>query len=417
MPKLNVYYILLSSILILIISSCSSTKPDYPIDNYKEGKKLAQEFIITDGHVDLPYRLKVQNFRFQKELLGIPIETDEGDFDFKRSIEGGLNAPFMSIYVPSRLQDEYGASKILADSLIDMVEGICKTHPDKFRIAKSPQDVERFAERGIIALPLGMENGSPIEDAVSNVSHFKNRGISYITLTHALNNRICDSSYDTTRIHNGLSRFGEIIVQEMNRVGIMIDISHVSDSTFYDVMKLTQSPVIASHSSARYFTPGFERNMGDDMIKALAKNNGVIMINFGSTFIDAEIRSNQDSLGRAYRAEIASLGLKHGDEGTDAIEDKFFKNNPLMWSDVKRVADHIDHIVKIAGVDHVGFGSDFDGVGDSLPKGLKDVSDYPILIAELLNRGYSEKDIEKICYLNLKRVWNTVIKNAEKENF
>lgn len=398
-------------ILFAVISfliSCS-TKRQSIVSSEKQANILAQKYIITDGHVDLPYRLKILNFRFQKEYLGLPISSEKGEFDYNRARQGGLDAPFMSIYVPARLQNEAGESKALADSLIDMVSGICDIHPNNFKIAKSPADLKRNFKKKIVSLPMGMENGSPIEDDIRNVQHFKDRGISYITLTHSLNNRICDSSYDTTRVHNGLSAFGEKVVQEMNRVGIMIDISHVSDSTFYDVIKLTTKPVIASHSSCRHFTPGFERNMNDDMLVKLAKNNGLIMINFGSTFIDMKVQEARDSMGVTYRAQLKEKGLKHGDEEATKIADSYFKNNPAMWSDVKIVADHIEHVKNLVGVEHVGFGSDFDGVGDSLPKGLKDVSDYPNLIRELLDRGFTDSDIEKVCSGNLIRVWNEVL--------
>lgn len=376
-------------------------------------QRIAQKYILTDGHVDLPYRLKVMNFRLTKEYIGIPIESEKGEFDYARSREGGLDAPFMSIYVPARLQTEAGESKLMADTLIDMVKGIAEAHPKNFQVVTSPAEIIANKKEGIVSLPLGMENGSPIEDDVNNVAYFKKRGISYITLTHSLNNNICDSSYDTTRIWNGLSEFGEKVVMEMNKEGIMVDISHVSDSTFYDVINMTDVPVIASHSSCRTFTPGFERNMSDDMLKALAKNNGVIMINFGSTFIDGDIKAKQMELGEQYRAELKENGWEHGDPNAEALGDKYFKNNPILWSDVKVVVDHIEHVIKVAGINHVGFGSDFDGVGDTLPKGIKDVSDYPNIIKELLDRGHNEEDIAKICSGNLFRVWNEVLATSE----
>ncbi len=369
---------------------------------------LAQTYIITDGHVDLPYRLKIKNFRLEKEFLGIPIQTDEGDFDYVRAKEGGLDAPFMSIYLPAGLQQVPGQSKALADSLITMVEGIASAHPDKFGVAHTAADVDRLFKMGKIALPMGMENGSGLEDDISNVSYFNDRGISYITLTHSKDNLICDSSYDTTGTYGGLSEYGKLVVAEMNRVGIMVDISHVSDNTFYDVMDLTDVPVIASHSSARKFVPGFERNMDDAMITRLGENGGVIMINFGSTFLDGEVADQRN----AQRDEIVKLmeekGLKYGDPGADEVIAAFQKANPSLFSDVEKVADHIDLVVELAGIDHVGFGSDYDGVGDSLPTGLKDVSTYPNLIYVLLQRGYSDEDIEKICYKNLWRVWKEV---------
>ncbi|NUO02802.1 MAG: membrane dipeptidase [Saprospiraceae bacterium] len=374
--------------------------------------ELAHRFIITDGHVDLPYRLRVQNFRLTKELIGIPIETTSGDFDYVRAKKGGLDAPFMSIYIPSSYQVTGGA-KMLADSLIDMVKSIATAHPDKFAIAVSPKEVRRNFKKGLISLPMGMENGAPIEEDLANVAYFHQRGIRYITLTHATDNKICDSSYDTTRTWNGLSAFGRDVVREMNRTGIMIDISHVSDSTFYQVMALTKAPCIASHSSCRKFTPGFERNMNDDMIRALGRNGGVIQINFGSTFLDAKIQEHETAMRNELSEILEAKGLKYTDPAAKEVIDAFQKSHPTLYSDVKMVANHIDHVVAIAGIDYVGLGSDFDGVGDSLPTGLKDVSQYPNLICELLKRGYSEDDIAKICYKNVFRVWEKVEKVAK----
>jgi len=382
-------------------------------DLKKLADEIAHKYIITDGHVDLHYRLEIKNFKLEKEFLGIPIETDEGDFDYVRAKKGGLDAPFMSIYIPAKYQ-KTGGAKEFADELIDMVSGIAKAHPDKFEVAWTPEDVKRQFKKGLISLPMGMENGAPVEDDLKNLAYFRKRGISYITLTHSKDNQICDSSYDETRTWNGLSPFGRQVVAEMNRVGIMVDISHVSDSTFYQVLEITKAPVIASHSSCRKFTPGFERNMNDDMLKYLAKNGGVIQINFGTTFLDSKVgEANNKS-----RDELKQLLEKKGitDRKSDeakAIIEKFQKNNPKLFADVKTVADHIDHVVKIAGVDHVGFGSDYDGVGDSLPTGLKDVSKYPNLIYELLKRGYSEEDIAKMCYKNVFRVWSKVVNMAD----
>jgi membrane dipeptidase len=375
---------------------------------------LSQRYLITDGHVDLPYRLRVQNFRMEKEYLGIPIETEAGDFDYRRAKAGGLDAPFMSIYIPARYQ-ETGGAKALADSLIDMVSGIAEAHPGFFRVAKSVAETQKAWREGVIALPMGMENGAPIGDDLGNLAYFKERGISYITLTHSKDNQICDSSYDTTRTWNGLSPFGREVVAEMNRVGIMIDISHVSDSTFWQVMELTEAPCIASHSSARKFTPGFERNMNDDMIKALAINGGVIQINFGSTFLDGKVQAQRDSLRQLMQQKMAEAGISREDPAYDAFVEEFQKAHPVLFADVQTVADHIDHVVGLTGIDHVAFGSDFDGVGDSLPTGLKDVSMYPNLIAELLRRGYSDSDIEKICSGNVFRVWRQVELLAERQ--
>ncbi|HMO40844.1 MAG TPA: dipeptidase [Saprospiraceae bacterium] len=373
---------------------------------------LAQKFIITDGHVDLPYRLVTRNFRLTKELIGIPIESEDGDFDYVRARKGGLDAPFMSIYIPSSYQ-ETGGAKAFADSLINMVQGIAQAHPDKFSIARRPSDVRRNFERGIMSLPMGMENGAPIEDDIKNVEYFHKRGIRYITLTHGKDNQICDSSYDTTQTWNGLSPFGREVIKEMNRVGIMVDISHVSDSAFYQAVALSSTPCIASHSSVRYFTPDFQRNMNDDMIKFLADRGGVIQINFGSSFLDQAVQNYQNQKREELRELLAKRNLKMTDAAARPVIEEFRKKNPALYSDVEKVADHIDHVVKLVGIKHVGLGSDFDGVGDSLPTGLKDVSQYPNLIYALLKRGYSESDIEKICSGNVLRVWDLVDRVAQ----
>jgi len=397
--------------LFILLVACEQKKP---VDRMNEEQlrafadELAHKFIITDGHVDLPYRLKVKNFRLEREYMGIPVSTKDGDFDYERAKMGGLDAPFMSIYIPSSYQQQPDKGKALADSLINMINTIANQIPDKFVRANSAAEVDAAFKAGKIALPLGMENGAPIGDDLANVKYFYDRGIRYITLTHGKDNQICDSSYDTTRTWNGLSPFGKNVVAEMNKVGIMVDISHVSDSTFYQVMRLSKVPCIASHSSCRAFTPGFIRNMSDDMIKLLGQKGGVIQINFGSTFLDSAVRSANEQNRKKLQALLDEKKLKMSDSLAKPLIEQFRKDNPSLYADVETVANHIDHVVKLAGIDHVGLGSDFDGVGDSLPTGLKDVSQYPNLIFVLLKRGYTESDIEKICYKNVWRVWNAV---------
>lgn len=398
--------------LIVLALGCTSKKIDYtslPDEQLKRvADSLAQAYIITDGHVDLPYRLKAKRFRLEKEYLGIPISTAEGDFDYERAKKGGLDAPFMSIYIPSSYNQTDGA-KALADSLIDMINGIIKSHPDKFASAGSPADVEANTKAGKLSLPFGMENGAPIGNDLANVKYFYDRGIRYITLTHSKDNQLSDSSYDTLSTWGGLSPFGEQVVKEMNRVGIMVDVSHISDSAFYDVLKITNVPVIASHSSVRHYTPGFQRNMSDEMLAALKKNGGVIQINFGSSFLDSAVVNKNSANRKKLEALLAAQKLTVTDSLAKPVIEQFRKDNPSLFSDVEMVANHIDRVVKFVGIDHVGVGSDYDGVGDSLPTGLKDVSQYPNLIFVLLKRGYSPEDIEKICSGNVFRVWTKVI--------
>ncbi len=373
----------------------------------EKANALAQKYIITDGHIDLPYRLHESNFNIEENKDEI-LNVEKGDFDYTRAVKGGLNAPFMSIYIPAELQ-KTGGAKELADTLISMVNDIANAYPDKFAVAKSAGDVEKQFAEGKISLPMGMENGAPIGDDLANVAYFKKKGISYITLTHSKDNLICDSSYDTTRTWNGLSPFGVEVVKEMNKQGIMVDVSHISDSTFYQIMRMTKVPVIASHSSCRHFTPGFERNMSDEMIKMLGENDGVIQINFGSTFLDQGSRDAYDHLSSYLKAVR--------DNPNDTASQNYIKDYTAEYpihTNVQKAADHIDHVVELVGIDHVGLGSDFDGVGDSLPVGLKDVSQYPNLIFELLKRGYTDEDIEKICYKNVFRVWKKVDEVAKQ---
>ncbi len=336
----------------------------------------------------------------------ISARTPDGNFDYPRAKAGGLNAPFMSIYVPSSY--EMNGAKQYADRCIDMVEKFARDWPDKFAIARSPADVRAQFRAGLISLPMGMENGAPLEGDLANLTYFHERGIRYITLVHAKDNHICDASFDKERKWNGLSPFGRRVVAEMNRLGIMIDVSHLSDSSFFQVLRLTKAPVIASHSSCRYFTPGWERNMSDDMIRLLAANGGVIQINFGSAFLTDDLQKKWVKEWDEEEAYFSRNERARTDSAASAFVHAYREKNDLGYADISDVVAHIDHVVRLVGADHVGIGSDFDGVGDSLPAGLKDVSDYPNLVYELLKRGYSEEDIRNICGENLLRVWTTV---------
>jgi len=405
-------------IIFMVLSfACSGERSKKNQDNEvlelrERAHQLSQKLIITDGHIDLPYRMANKGFMSRNSVEDVSIET-MGDFDYPKAKMGGLDAPFMSIYVPAALQKSGGA-KAFADSLIDMVGRLPEAFPNLFASAGTPSEVKENFEKALISLPLGMENGAPIESDLANVKYFFDRGIRYITLTHSLDNEICDSSYDTSEdTWDGLSPFGEQVVQEMNKWGIMIDVSHISDKAFYDVMNLTQAPVIASHSSCRKFTPGFMRNMNDDMIKLLAEKEGVIQINFGSSFLSKTSQDQFSEIKTSLDEYRAVEGLSENDSTYVAYAAQYLIDMD-PFEEIKTVADHIDHVVAIAGIDYVGLGSDFDGVGNSLPKGLKDVSMYPNLIYELLMRGYSDEDIEKICSQNVFRVWEETLRVASK---
>lgn len=390
---------ILTALFTLALSACNSTsvKPTNET-NEQAAKRITQQNIIVDGHIDVPYRI-------QNQWVDVTKSTESGDFDYPRALEGGLNAPFMSIYVPASL-DSSDESTALAHSLIDYVEAIVGRAPDKFALAYTVADVEKNFANNKISLPMGMENGSPVQGSLDTLRVFYERGIRYITLAHSQSNHISDSSYDLRRQWNGLSPFGKELVVEMNNLGIIVDISHVSDAAFYQAVKISKAPVIASHSSLRNFTPGFERNMDDDMLKALAANKGVIMINFGSGFISPVARSWRDNRTQK-AAELVKVFGEDSQEVKDFIEE-YNTESPYPFATLEIVLDHIDHVVQLVGIDYVGIGSDYDGVGDSLPVNLKDVSDFPNLVEGLLERGYSEADIKKILNENVLRVWREV---------
>lgn len=394
---------LLATVTLLAACGADNKTGNEPavVDYAAEAQRIAQSSIIIDTHIDVPMKLAMT-------APDVSQATDSGDFDYPRAVAGGLNVPFMSIYTPASYEAE-GKSKAAAESLIDLVEKMVANAPDKFSLATSVADVRSQFDAGLMSIPMGMENGSPIDGDLANLKHFYDRGIRYVTPAHSLSNHISDSSYDENRQWNGLSEFGKEAIREMNRLGMMIDVSHVSDDAFWQIIEISEAPVIASHSSARYFTPGFERNMNDEMIVAMAEKGGVIQINFGSTFVNQESWDYGDARSVAreqYHLEHPDLTENDLWENYPAIYAE--EHGPLPFATVDDVLDHFDHVVKLTGVDHVGIGSDYDGVGDSLPTGLKDVSSYPNLIAGLLERGYSEEDIRKILGENLLRVWDAV---------
>ncbi len=374
------------------ITGCSTVPSTTNTDSAERARQLAQQYIIVDTHIDVPYRL-------HSDWEDVTRATQRGEFDYPRAQQGGLNAPFMSIYIPASYERS-GGSFLLANQLIDSMEALAGRAPDKFAMAYTTTDVTQQFGSGKVSLALGMENGTPIEGKLENLQHFYNRGIRYITLAHSESNHIADSSYDLRRKWQGLSPFGKELIVAMNNLGMMIDISHVSDAAFYQTVAISKVPVIASHSSLRRYTPGFERNMDDDMLKALAQNGGVVQINFGSSFVTA--------MANQYGALRKAAAQQAGVPDNDAFDLEFRKKHPYPFATLETVLDHIDHVVKLVGIDHVGIGSDYDGVGDSLPVGLKDVASYPNLIEGLLKRGYQDADIEKILSGNLLRVWREV---------
>lgn len=369
-------------------------------------QRLAQSLLIVDTHIDVPWRLS----RRMEDVSGA---TERGDFDYPRARAGGLDVAFMSIYVPDEPR-ENGDAKAVADGLIGLVEGLIRDHPDKFALVKSPAEARCRGSDIRVGLALALENGIPLDGRLENLRSFYDRGIRYVTLAHSKSNPLADSCYDDTRQWNGLSPFGREVVFEMNRLGMMVDVSHITDEAFSQVLALSRTPVIASHSSCRHFTPGWERNMSDEMIRQLAAGGGVIQLNFGSSFLDDDYRKEHKELRRQIDAYLAQNGIAAGSEQAEAYGEQFFKDHPLEPVGIGKVVDHIDHVVRLVGIDHVGLGSDFDGVGDTLPRGLRDVSEYPNLIRMLLERGYEAPDIAKICSGNVLRVWSAAVRFARE---
>ncbi len=388
--------------LTMLAPACGGERP--ALDRAGADLATSASLLVVDTHIDVPYRL-IDSYQ------DVSVATGSGDFDWPRARAGGLDVAFMSIYIPAEYQ-EAGGARQHAETLIAMVRRLAEDSPDKFAIVTSTGQARAAAAGGRLALALGMENGAGIEDDLANLAHFYAKGIRYITLTHSKANLICDSSYDENRPWGGLSPFGEQVVREMNRLGIMVDISHVSDAAFYDVLDVASAPLIASHSSARHFTPGFERNMNDEMIRALAARGGVIQINFGSAFLTAEANAWSETYYAERKALLEKTGWDKDGEEIDTWGKRYRTATPYPFADLTDVLDHIDHVVALTGVEHVGVGSDFDGVGDSLPTGLKDVSDYPNLVSGLRKRGYSDSEIQLVLGENLMRVWAEVEQQA-----
>ena len=375
-------------------------------DTKKAAELIARNSMMTDTHIDVPYRLK-------EHWEDVTRATEGGDFDYVRARVGGLDIPFMSIYTPPSSEDD-GTSFKLANSLIDNVQALVGRAPDKFVMVASPHEAEQAWKAGKIGLAMGMENGSPIEGKLENVAFFKDRGVSYITLAHGKANHLSDSSYDEERKWNGLSPFGKEVLAEMNRLGVMVDVSHLSDDAFWQVIELSKVPVIASHSSARHFTPGWERNMSDEMIKAMAAKGGVIQINFGSSFITDEARRWFDEMDNARTAWMAEHGYAKDSPERWKFKDIYIKEHPFPYADMDDLMAHFTHVIELVGIEHVGIGSDFDGVGDSLPEGMKDVSFYPNLVEQFLKLEYPIRDIEAVMSGNLMRVWREADAYAAK---
>ena len=304
----------LVAVFFLVLYSCAP-KPE-PIDQEAKANELAQKFIIIDGHIDVPYKIV-------EEWRDISVYDSVMNYDYVKATKGGLDAPFFSIYVSASYQEKgegssseahTGGAYERALALIEVSNRVAAENPDKFGFVNHPDQIRENHKKGIKSYMYGMENGAPIEGDLDKLRDLANRGIRYVTITHGKWNHLGDASYDDTKHWNGLSPFGREAVSEMNKLGVLVDISHVSDSTFYDVMEVTKVPAIASHSSCRHFTPGFERNMNDDMIKKLAENGGVIMINYGSSFVTEKANTFRQRMMDSALVIMRERGIDEGDD-------------------------------------------------------------------------------------------------------
>jgi len=359
-------------------------------------RDLHTRAIVIDTHDDTTQRM------MSDPSFDLGARGGTGSIDIPRMREGGLDALFFSIYMPGTVTGAQAVKRALQQ--IDKVREAVRARPRELLLAASAADIRRaVAERKIAAL-MGMEGGHMIDADLGVLRQYAALGVRYVTLTHSRNTAWADSSGDTPA-HNGLTPFGRDVVRELNRLGVMVDISHTSDKTFYDVLAVTTAPVIASHSSCRAISNS-PRNMSDDMLRALARNGGVVMINFNAAFLSEAFRTAKPP--PVVQARLDAATRRCGEDEVCAILDwgpiyrEAMRSGQLPAVTWTEIVDHIDHAVKLAGVDHVGLGSDFDG--SIMPLGLEDASKLPKITGELLRRGYSEPDVMKILGGNLLRV-------------
>jgi len=392
--------VLAGSVLALAQSPSTSVSP--------RAKQLHERAIVIDSHDDTTQRLL-----FEKGF-DIGARHANGNIDIPRMKEGGLDALFFSIWVPSDLTGPPAVKRAM--DLIDAVREAVRTHPGDLMPATTAADVRKAAADHKIAALMGMEGGHMIDDDLRLLRLYAALGVRYLTLTHFKNNNWADSSTDKPA-HNGLTPFGKDVVRELNRLGVMVDISHVADKTFYDALEVTTAPVIASHSSCRAISH-HARNMTDEMLRALAKNGGVAMINYEVSFLSEEYRVASEKKSGDVVARLAAMSKQcGGDEACATLEESKINREAMEKGQLpkvtwEKIVEHIDHAVKVAGADHVGLGSDFDGA--TMPIGMDDASMLPKITDALLKKGYSEQDVEKILGGNLLRVMEAVERAAHR---
>jgi len=358
---------------------------------------LHRRSLVLDTHADTTQQMIYESF-------DLGARASQGHVDIPRMREGGLDAVFFSIWMPGTLSGPDVVKRSLRQ--IDAVREQVRRHPQDLVLATTAVEVRKAQEQGKIAALMGMEGGHMIDDDLGVLRMYAELGVRYLTLTHFQNNHWADSSTDTPE-HNGLTEFGKDVVRELNRLGVMVDISHVADKTFYDALEISKAPLMASHSSCRAISD-HPRNMGDDMIRALAKKGGVIQINYEITFLSQEARDKKAAEGERVENIDTAFDNLCGENTAceirerERIDREAMERGELPQVSWQKIVEHIDHVVKLVGPDHVGLGSDFDGA--SMPLGMEDVSKLPRLTEALLSKGYGEEDVEKILGGNLLRV-------------
>ncbi len=369
-------------------------------DAYLErARQLMREVPLIDGHNDLPWQLRT-GYALSFDSLDISQPQPQMMTDIPRLRAGLVGAQFWSTYMPSSWEGR-GAARVGMEEG-DVVHRMVRRYPETFELAGTADDIVRIHRSGKIASLLGLEGGHMIENSLGLLRAFYRDGVRYVTLTHSRNTDWADAATDTLE-HGGLTRFGEEVVREMNWLGMLVDISHASDSTMWDVLRVTEAPVIFSHSSSRHFTPHL-RNVPDDITQAVGVNGAVIMVNYVPQFIYRpayDWDEERDNLEARVRAATGSDRSAH-----DSVR-AWEARHPMPRPDLTVVADHIEHLRDVAGVGHVGLGSDLDGISTT-PIGLEDVSTFPALIAELLRRGWSDEDAKGVIGLNVLRVMREV---------
>ena len=375
---------------------------------------IHKKVLTLDTHADTPLRMIEPGFRMSDRHD--PNETGS-KVDYPRMIEGGLDAIFFAAFVAQDIRNDKGnfRAKTLCVQMIDSILSSIQQNSDDVGLALNPEDAYSLEKEGKRAIYIGIENGYPIGEDLSNIETYYKKGVRYITLVHSSNNDLADSATDPAGPeHNGISEFGSKVVKEMNRLGIMVDVSHGSDAVFYDAIKISKAPIIATHSNARSVT-NHKRNMTDDMLKLIAKNGGVVQLTMLSNYLrDPVPNITAEKLKKELLSNIKSpdqittLERETMRKRLNEIDDKY----PVALANLKNVVDHIDHIINVAGIDHVGIGCDFDGGGGI--DGVFDVSQVMNITIELVKRGYNEDQIAKIWGGNLIRVFSEVQTIARK---